>query len=174
MTVSKAPSPGQEEESFAVRLRELIGKRSIRAAAKAWQLSYSTLNNYINRGTEPSIGIAMQIARLEGVSVEWLAYGKQKQSPQAAACEEERAAYRVSASSGSNPLQLAWSMVFSSIDEEEQAALLKLIHKEGVKGILQETRMRSDLMQKIAALTAGEREHFYAEALALIATMKKQ
>lgn len=61
--------------SLAERLRYLIGRRSTRAAAKAWQLSYSTLNNYITRGTEPSLSVAAKIAELEGVTIEWLAWG---------------------------------------------------------------------------------------------------
>ncbi|EOV9276491.1 helix-turn-helix domain-containing protein [Salmonella enterica] len=63
------------KESFIQRLKEVIGGRSIRAAAKDWGLSFSTLNNYITRGTEPSF-IAMQaIAHAEGISLDWLAFG---------------------------------------------------------------------------------------------------
>ena len=33
------------KESFIKRLKSLVGNRSIRAAAKDWGLSFSTLNN---------------------------------------------------------------------------------------------------------------------------------
>jgi len=56
---------GEQDGLLADRLRTLIGSRSTRAAAKAWDLSYSTLNNYLNRGTEPSLSVARQIAERE-------------------------------------------------------------------------------------------------------------
>ncbi|SQD03496.1 repressor protein [Escherichia coli] len=49
--------PEVTKESIPERLRELIGKRSVRAAAKDWGLSFSTLNNYLTRGTEPSLSV---------------------------------------------------------------------------------------------------------------------
>ncbi|HAV8121582.1 TPA: XRE family transcriptional regulator [Escherichia coli] len=64
--------PGGRKESIAERLKRLIGPRSVRAAARDWGLSFSTLNNYLSRGTEPSLSVALQIASIEGVSVEWL------------------------------------------------------------------------------------------------------
>jgi hypothetical protein len=64
--------PGDSKESISDRLRELIGNRSVRAAAKDWGLSFSTLNNYLTRGTEPSLSVALQIATVEGVTIEWI------------------------------------------------------------------------------------------------------
>ncbi|MBN6412584.1 XRE family transcriptional regulator [Escherichia coli] len=64
--------PGETKESIPDRLRKLIGKRSVRAAAKDWGLSFSTLNNYLTRGTEPSLSVARQIAMIEGVTIEWI------------------------------------------------------------------------------------------------------
>ncbi|HAP0139465.1 TPA: helix-turn-helix transcriptional regulator [Escherichia coli] len=64
--------PEVTKESIPERLRELIGKRSVRAAAKDWGLSFSTLNNYLTRGTEPSLSVARQIAAIEGVTIEWI------------------------------------------------------------------------------------------------------
>ncbi|WP_072091973.1 helix-turn-helix domain-containing protein [Trabulsiella odontotermitis] len=63
------------KESFTARLKQLIGNRSVRAAAKEWGLSFSTLNNYITRGTEPSFVAMQAIASTEGVSLDWLAFG---------------------------------------------------------------------------------------------------
>lgn len=63
------------KEKIADRLRVLIGKRSVRAAAQDWGLSFSTLNNYLTRGTEPSLNVVIKIANVERVSVEWIATG---------------------------------------------------------------------------------------------------
>ncbi|MBJ3693618.1 hypothetical protein JGC73_25500, partial [Salmonella enterica subsp. enterica serovar Typhimurium] len=59
----------ERKENFIKRLKALVGTRSVRAAAKDWGLSFSTLNNYLSRGTEPSF-IAMQaIAAKEHVTL---------------------------------------------------------------------------------------------------------
>lgn len=67
---------GCGKESLATRLRQLIDKyKSARAAARAWGLSFSTLNNYLNRGTEPAFSVMQAIAIKESVSLDWLAFG---------------------------------------------------------------------------------------------------
>ncbi|HAG1869169.1 TPA: XRE family transcriptional regulator, partial [Salmonella enterica] len=67
---------GSGKENLAIRLRLLIDKhKSARAAAKAWGLSFSTLNNYLNRGTEPAFNVMQAIAIRESVSLDWLAFG---------------------------------------------------------------------------------------------------
>ncbi|EJH1128947.1 XRE family transcriptional regulator [Escherichia coli] len=71
-TTTSLSFPSGRKESIAERLKRLIGSRSVRAAARDWGLSFSTLNNYLSRGTEPSLSVALQIASIEGVSVEWL------------------------------------------------------------------------------------------------------
>lgn len=160
--------------SLAGRLRYLIGSRSTRAAAKAWQLSYSTLNNYITRGTEPSLSVAAKIAELEGVSIEWLAGKEREESP--VSLQEESAIYHANrtGSAQSDPLQLAWMLVFNSLDKHEQEALLKLIHKEGIQGILREAEQRNNLAQALSEFNSTQRSEFYNQALTLVATMKSR
>ena len=169
---NQADERDEHKESLADRLRFLIGRRSTRAAAKSWRLSYSTLNNYINRGTEPSLSIAAQIAELEGVSVEWLAWGERQAQTVPPALEQNVAHYASTSPTTNDPLQFAWSMVFSSLDRSEQEALLKLIHKEGVKGILQDVQLRRAVAEKLAVLTPAEREQFYQRALKWISTLE--
>jgi hypothetical protein len=160
--------------SLADRLRYLIGNRSTRAAAKAWQLSYSTLNNYITRGTEPSLSVAAKIAELEGVSMELLAWGYRENDP--VQTDENPAVYHVNRPepAQNEPLLMAWMMVFNSLDTAEQEGLLRLIHKEGIKGILRESEQRHSLAQAISQLDETQRHDFYTQALALAAELKSE
>ncbi len=160
--------------SLADRLRYLIGNRSTRAAAKAWQLSYSTLNNYMTRGTEPSLSVAAKIAEFEGVSIEWLAWGYREDA--SVQTEEKPAIYHVNRpeQARNEPLQMAWMMVFNSLDNVEQEALLRLIHKEGIKGILRESDQRHSLAQAISQLDEAQRNDFYTQALALATALKSE
>ncbi|MBV7403583.1 helix-turn-helix transcriptional regulator [Enterobacter sp. ENT03] len=166
------PLTGDEDtsvEGLAYRLRLLIGSRSTRSVAKAWDLSYSTLNNYLNRGTEPSLSMAKKIADREGVSVEWLASGVHKELPDLTANNPDSAQEKAPAG---DPLEFAWSMVFTSLDKKDIAALLKVIHKEGVKGILHDSCLQSDFEHQLYSLSASQRERFYAQAAALIDEIK--
>ncbi|MGL9772851.1 MAG: helix-turn-helix domain-containing protein [Sodalis sp. (in: enterobacteria)] len=63
------------KENFVARLKQLIGNRSARAAANEWGLSFSTLYNYLTRGTELSFTVVQGIAYKEHVSLDWLAFG---------------------------------------------------------------------------------------------------
>ena len=166
------PLTGDEDtsvEGLAYRLRLLIGPRSTRSVAKAWDLSYSTLNNYLNRGTEPSLSMAKKIADREGVSVEWLASGIHKETPALLADNGESAPQKTPPA---DPLEFAWSMVFNSLDKNEVEALLKVIHKEGVKGILHESRLHSDFAEQLYSLSASQRERFYAQASTMMDEIK--
>lgn len=160
--------------SLADRLRYLIGSRSTRSAAKAWQLSYSTLNNYITRGTEPSLSVAAKIAELEGVSIEWLAWGDREDT--SVVTHEEPAVYQLKRGNPAQnePLQIAWMLVFNSLDRHEQEALLKLIHKEGIQGILRESEQRHSLTKALSELNSTQRGDFYNQALSLVAEIKSE
>ncbi|OIV46913.1 hypothetical protein BK025_08115 [Sodalis sp. TME1] len=113
--------------SIAARLRKLIGHRSVRAAAHDWGLSFSTLNNYLTRGTEPSLNVAIKISNLENVPVEWLATGVVKRDGE----EYNNANLRITSSTKN-----AWLTVLESLDDKEVQALLRAIHKVGVDGII--------------------------------------
>ncbi|HCK3135042.1 TPA: helix-turn-helix domain-containing protein, partial [Salmonella enterica subsp. enterica serovar Ruiru] len=67
---------GEGKENFKARLQQLIGTRSVRAAAGDWGVPVSTLNNYLHKGTEPSFKVVCLISNKEQVSLNWLAYGR--------------------------------------------------------------------------------------------------
>lgn len=114
------------KEKIADRLRVLIGKRSVRAAAQDWGLSFSTLNNYLTRGTEPSLNVVIKIANVERVSVEWIATGT----------EPEKRNDKPTSPESQSAARIAWLTVLESLDEGEVQALLRAIHKKGVDGII--------------------------------------
>ncbi|EOE2143539.1 helix-turn-helix domain-containing protein [Serratia marcescens] len=139
---SKIAFPDEEKESISTRLRSLIGKRSVRAAAQDWGLSFSTLNNYLTRGTEPSLNVAIKISDVENVSVEWLATGK----------SAARVDDTTSEHSGNSPTKNAWLMVFDSLDDSDATALIRAIHRKGVEGLLsaaQESLDAEDAIDKL-------------------------
>ncbi|ECF5166298.1 helix-turn-helix transcriptional regulator [Salmonella enterica] len=70
------------KESIQDRIKQLMGNRSMRQTAIAWGLSYSTLNNYFEKGTTPGLKVVKDICQAENVSLEWLVLGKGNQFPQ--------------------------------------------------------------------------------------------
>ncbi|MBG6243479.1 MAG: XRE family transcriptional regulator, partial [Candidatus Symbiopectobacterium sp. Dall1.0] len=78
MTETKETSLSLQEtakESIRERLEFLLRGRSKSNVARAWGLPFSTLSNYFEKGAMPSLLVAMQIAKAEGVSIDWLVYG---------------------------------------------------------------------------------------------------
>lgn len=118
-----------EKENLPARLRRLIGSRSARSAAAEWGLSFSTLNNYLNRGTDPSFSVMKTIATKEDVSLDWLAFGKNELDK--VHNEHEPPLYPPS-----DGLEAAWLMVYKTLRKEELEALMGLLLREGTKGIL--------------------------------------
>lgn len=139
------------KEKIADRLRTLIGKRSVRAAALDWGLSFSTLNNYLTRGTEPSLNMAIKIAHVERVSIEWLATG----------VEPERRNEKVAPLENQSAAKIAWLMVLESLDDSEVHALLRAIHKKGVDGIV-ELATANSLDVELLQLPTEEKERLMA------------
>jgi transcriptional regulator with XRE-family HTH domain len=119
---------GVGKTSIPDRLRKLIGERSVRQAAADWGLSFSTLNNYLTRGTEPSLNVAIKIANVERVTVEWLATGRETSAIPASAVG--------TAPSAIEHGEYLWRAVYDSLRSDEREALIKLIHRKGVEGIL--------------------------------------
>lgn len=113
------------KDTFTSRLQLLVGSRSLRAAAKAWELPYSTLNNYFEKGTIPSLYIAQRIAKIEGVSLEWLASGDGENSTR---CLSNKLDH--------DNTKMAWQLMFEMLELEEAKALLRLIHRKGIEHIL--------------------------------------
>lgn len=115
------------KDTFKERLLLLVGSRSLRAASKAWELPYSTLNNYFEKGTIPSLYIAHRIAKTEGVSLEWLATGR--------GANEAVAAFNDKKQDCDNT-KTAWQLMYEMLEPEEAKALLRLIHRKGIEHIL--------------------------------------
>nr|WP_241391011.1 hypothetical protein [Serratia proteamaculans]ULG15534.1 transcriptional regulator [Serratia proteamaculans] len=114
-----------EKESFKERLRTLIGSRSVRAAARDWGLSFSTLNNYLTKDTDPALSTIQCIANKEQVSLDWLANGATK--------EDKPVPSMVIPDTNT---QAIWNSILNAMDEEDAASLIKLIHRKGVEGLL--------------------------------------
>ncbi|MDA8510946.1 hypothetical protein [Citrobacter sp. Igbk 14] len=141
-----------EKESISERLRVLIGSRTVRAAAEEWGLPFSTLNNYLTRGTEPSLNVALRIAKIENVPVEWLAEGiifveevhrgSSVENLQNRLIEEGYEGVSLAftgtpATSIDGAISSAWSLIFDSLDAEERYELVHLFFRIGARGVLQ-------------------------------------
>lgn len=148
------------KENFIARLKQLIGNRSIRAAAKTWGLSFSTLNNYITRGTEPSF-IAMQaIASVEGISLDWLAFGKsdsnQNQSQQEMSIINKES--NTPLVDDKEFLRSAWISAFEFMGKTEVESLLKIIINGGARGLIKLAEHETDLDEVFTLLTPDLKE----------------
>ncbi|EBG1928849.1 helix-turn-helix transcriptional regulator [Salmonella enterica] len=126
------------KENLPIRLRQLIGNRSARSAAAEWGLSFSTLNNYLNRGTDPSFSVMKTIATKENVSLDWLAFGIKESN-------RVRGESESSFHSSNGELEATWSMIYKTLNKEDLEALMGLLLNEGAKGVL--------------ALSAGKTQH---------------
>jgi len=68
------------EREFPRRLRESIGRRSVLSFARACGLSDSLVRKYLS-GSLPGLAKALVMAREAGVSLEWLATGREWSGP---------------------------------------------------------------------------------------------
>lgn len=146
----------EEKQSFKARLKQLIGHRSIRAAATAWGLSYSTLNNYIAKGTEPSFFVMALVAHKENASLEWLAYGSG--APYKNRCAGGNESNELTAT----PLEVAWGMIFKSLNTDDVTALISLLMREGAKGVLALSVKNDDVNRLFLDLPSEEKERLMA------------
>lgn len=116
------------KESISDRLRQLIGKRSVRAAAQDWGLSFSTLNNYLTRGTEPSLNVAIKISNVERVSVEWLATGIAQENNESFKSESTEKTREL--------LRSTWVAAFEFMNQADAEAILRIIISGGARGLI--------------------------------------
>lgn len=116
------------KESIEERLRKLIGNRSVRAAAKDWGLSFSTLNNYLTRGTEPSLNVAVKISHVEHVTIEWLATGMDNPFTQKKMDEQTL--------SNSSDLDRRLTELLSFLRDNEKQELIESLIRKGIETIL--------------------------------------
>ncbi|MBO2611195.1 XRE family transcriptional regulator [Shewanella algae] len=68
--------PTEGVESFAERLKELIGDESLRSFAIAIETSEGGVRKWFTQGTKPSFDKMVRISRLYNVNLEWLCTGE--------------------------------------------------------------------------------------------------
>lgn len=74
---AKVPILGNESELVGHRIRELIGVESTSSFARSCRLSESVIRTYINDYRMPPLDNAASIAAAGGVTVDWLATGRE-------------------------------------------------------------------------------------------------
>ncbi|HHR6441145.1 TPA: helix-turn-helix domain-containing protein [Providencia alcalifaciens] len=128
------------KETLIERIQELIQGRSIRSVSIEWGLPYSTLNNYLNKGTDPSFKAIQTIAEAEQVSLDWLAFGINRSELEPQKEEETPKMDR-------RLMKNSWDMVYESLSTDEISELLKAIHRKGIEGILKTSFMNDDSIE---------------------------
>ncbi|MGA6625042.1 helix-turn-helix domain-containing protein [Klebsiella sp. K792] len=150
-----------EKESISVRIRQLIGTRTVRMAAREWGLSFSTLNNYLTRGTEPSLNVAIKIANVEGVSVEWLATGEHPPTLSNDRSRKGAAASTSKRDEVSPPQEaesMAWNVILNALDKDERALLINSFVTIGARRIIRMICKINDVNSYWQDLTNEEKE----------------
>lgn len=161
-----------EKESISARLRQLIGVRTVRAAAREWGLSFSTLNNYLTRGTEPSLNVAIKIANVEGVSVEWLATGMETSRPNdespVAKSNIDGQEFRATPPLGADVtttslkderfLALTWGMFFEALSPQEKERIVDVYVQIGTRGVMAILNNVNELTTEWMKLSHNEQE----------------
>ncbi|WP_200542028.1 helix-turn-helix domain-containing protein [Klebsiella pneumoniae] len=146
------------KESMRDRIKSLFRGRSMRKVASDWGLAYSTLNNYFSRSGTPNIEVLIIIAMKEGVSLEWLATGR----PPVNHTERNDSKNQIEVNVSSNALMATWQTLFDSLKEEEVKALLSLIMRMGVNGVLELAEMKTSIDSAFLRLDEGEKERLWA------------
>jgi hypothetical protein len=130
--------------SFKERLKTLIEKKgSVYKASAAWGIPASTLNNYLHKGTEPALKVVLKISNIEGVGLIWLITGSHEDDNKPDVTDRD-------------PLQNAWQMIYQSLDQHQIEGLIKVIHTEGVNGILE--MANNDINKRLRELPEEEKE----------------
>ncbi|MCX8816022.1 hypothetical protein C1S99_08035 [Vibrio parahaemolyticus] len=112
------PFLSERKGSLKERLKYLSSKRTTRETAELWGISTATLNAYVNKGTEPSIGRAKKICEAEGVSLQWLATGDDSD---------------ISANEGNNALTLAHINYIEKVNVSAAAGGGSYIEEESIE-----------------------------------------
>ncbi|WP_337049395.1 helix-turn-helix domain-containing protein [Serratia fonticola] len=121
---------GEGKESFKERLQQLIGSRSVRAAAKDWELPTSTLNNYLHKGTEPALRVVLTIAEAEGVSLEWLATGLNKDEIIPNKTHDEQLVKNSTITPTDSDYHW-FKVIWDSLEQHERSSLSRLLGRKG-------------------------------------------
>lgn len=149
--------PPGGKESIHDRIKSLFRGRSMRKVAADWGLAYSTLNNYFSRSASPSIEVLIEIALKEGVSLEWLATGK----PAISADDGGSVTTHNETEANPNELMATWGMLFNSLKEQEIKALLSLIMRVGVNGVLELAELKTPFDSAFMRLEEDEKERLW-------------
>ncbi|EPO2452344.1 hypothetical protein ACT7LO_002682 [Providencia rettgeri] len=128
-------SPLTTKNAFKERLKILIGNRSIRTAAKDWGLSFSTLNNYLTKDTDPALSTIQSIATQENVSLDWLVNGQ---------TQEDGAPSTNTENDSKSELSSIWYMLFNIMTTEQINQLIRIITTKGIDGILESNNGMSE------------------------------
>lgn len=123
------------KEPFNVRLKSLLGGRSVYQASKDWGVNLSTLKNYFSRqGSTPRHEVLARISKCEDVSVEWLLYGNSIKSRKTALIESEFKATIETTNLSPSALKLA--SILDVLDDEDIDNLTKMLTRKGAETIL--------------------------------------
>lgn len=128
-------SPLTTKSAFKERLKILIGNRSIRTAAKDWGLSFSTLNNYLTKDTDPALSTIQSIATQENVSLDWLVNGQ---------AQEDGVLLTNTENDSKSELSSIWHMLFNIMTTEQINQLIRIITTKGIDGILESNNGMND------------------------------
>lgn len=139
------------KESFIKRLRSLIGNRSVRHAARDWGLSFSTLNNYLTRGTEPSFAAMQAIASRENVTLDWLAFGDDSNLIHQTNTEADRKTFVELSKS-------TWNLIFESLGPEEQKEVIDYCLKEGARSMVGLIASTTEVDRAFRGLSLDDKE----------------
>ncbi|WP_053091602.1 MULTISPECIES: helix-turn-helix domain-containing protein [Serratia] len=122
--------PDGGKESFKDRLQQLIGSRSVRAAAKDWNLPTSTINNYLHKGTEPALKVVLAVAEAEGVSLEWLATGLNKDENNSNKVQHNHEGQNSTLHHPDSDYQW-FKVIWDSLEQHERHRLSRLLGRKG-------------------------------------------
>ena len=77
------------ESDFITRLRDLIGEKSVRSFAMEAGVAETTLRQYLNSRSEPTMSNLVKICSYCGCSLDWLVSGKLEQSTESSLINKE-------------------------------------------------------------------------------------
>ncbi|MGR5240254.1 hypothetical protein ACPV36_05100 [Photobacterium damselae] len=139
-----------EQSSMGGRIKMLIGKRSIREAARDWNVNTSSLMNYLYKGSMPAADIANKIAKNEGVSIDWILNGLDKDIVQ---IEGDSTVEQPTLNIQSQESQEA-DMILGALPSSDRQQIAKRIREDGISSVLldrkalQVAKMISDLPEE--------------------------
>lgn len=118
---------GAAKETIQDRIKQLFNGRNMRQVAREWDLPYSTLNNYFEKGATPGLNVVVNICQKEKVTLNWLIFGIESTPINEDEKKDEKIKY-------------AWDTIYDSLTDKELIEFLKIIHMKGIRTIIQNYR----------------------------------